>query len=142
MSDEVQPVVPAEVENAVEQATVAEVSAPDVEAAIEEEVLEKIQEELDKIPEDVFLSPNEVDALIEKIFAEKAESEIVAQSETVKVKLKDGYPDCIIPGREGFASGVVFEMTRARLNELSGAAFIEVVEERADEASESHEEGL
>ena len=136
MSDEIQPVVPAEVENAVEQATVAEVSAPDVEAAGEEEVLEKIQEELDKLPEDVFLSPNEVDALIEKIFYEKA------QSETVKVKLKAGYPDCIIPGREGFASGVVFEMTRARLNELSGAAFIEVVEERADEASESHEEGL
>jgi hypothetical protein len=136
MSDEIQPVVPAEVENAVEQATVAEVSAPDVEAAGEEEVLEKIQEELGKLPEDVFLSPNEVDALIEKIFFEKA------QSETVKVKLKDGYPDCIIPGREGFASGVVFEMTRARLNELSGAAFIEVVEERADEAFESHEEDL
>lgn len=136
MSDEIQPVVPAEVENAVEQATVAEVSAPDVEAAGEEEVLEKIQEELEKLPEDVFLSPSEVDALIEKIFYENA------QSETVKVKLKDGYPDCIIPGREGFASGVVFEMTRARLNELSGAAFIEVVEERADEASESHEEGL
>jgi hypothetical protein len=136
MSDEIQPVVPAEVENAVEQATVAEVSAPDVEAAGEEEVLEKIQEELDKLPEDVFLSPNEVDALIEKIFFEKE------QSETVKVKLKDGYPDCIIPGREGFASGVVFEMTRARLNELSGAAFIEVVEERADEAFESHEEDL
>lgn len=136
MSDEIQPVVPAESDYAVEQAAVAEVSAPSLEAELKEEILAEVQSELEKFPEDVFLSPDEVDALIDRVLKEKPEDEVV------KVTLKEGHPDCIIPGGEGFVNGVVFEMTRARYEQLSDASFIAVVDERAYEASESQKEGL
>lgn len=87
MSDDIQPVVPAESENAVEQAAVAEVSAPSLEAELKEEILAEVQSELEKFPDDVFLSPDEVDALIEKIFKEDEE---LNWSNVLGLRIKDG----------------------------------------------------
>jgi len=87
MSDEIQPVVPAESENAVEQEAVAEVSAPSLEAELKEEILEEVKEGLESLPEDVFLSPDEVDELIERILFDRNELD---WSKVSGLKLKDG----------------------------------------------------
>lgn len=87
MSDEIQPVVPAESENAVEQEAVAEVSAPSLEAELKEEILEEVKEGLESLPEDVFLSPDDVDELIERILFDRNELD---WSKVSGLKLKNG----------------------------------------------------
>lgn len=127
MSDELQPVVPAESEDAVEQSPVAEVAAPDVEAADSQEVLDEVQQA--KV--DVTELLNRLDDVLSGI--EDRLERHGDPDELVSVRLKDGHPDCMIPGGEGFVSGVVIKMTKARLAELSGAYFIEVIDENREE---------
>jgi hypothetical protein len=65
MSDDIQPVAPAENEEPVEQAPVADVAAPVVEAADSEEVLEEISAKFDDLLAEVDLEPSLGDRLRE-----------------------------------------------------------------------------
>lgn len=134
MSDDLQPVAPAENEEPVEQAPVADVAAPVVEATDSEEVLAEIEQAkigliklLDIAEEEI----EKIDGVLARL--EDDEDRHGDPDELVSVRLKDGHPDCMIPGAEGFVSGVVIKMTRARLAELAGAYFIEVIDENRKE---------
>lgn len=96
MSDELQPVIPAENEEPVEQAPVADVAAPDVEAADSEEVLAEISSEFDELLASSDVEPSIGDRLREVLNQDISDilNEIVLEpikwDRVAGVRIKDG----------------------------------------------------
>ena len=96
MSDELQPVIPAENEEPVEQAPVADVAAPDVEAADSEEVLAEISSGFDELLASSDVEPSIGDRLREVLNQDISDilNEIVLEpikwDRVAGVRIKDG----------------------------------------------------
>lgn len=97
MSDELQPVVPAENEEPVEQAPVADVAAPDVEAADSEEVLEEVSSGIDELLANTGIEPSLADKLRDAFAADLSDilkdfdlPKPIEWDRVVGIKLKDG----------------------------------------------------